>query len=116
MAIGEQEAGGAVIECGSVPVCGGMASGAFGERESVWRACVRRVVGLLPGGEVAARVAAVGGRDLKVVIVVDVARETGHVGVARGKQEACLGVVEFCAKPAIEIMAIGALGDGEFLR
>ncbi len=45
---------------------------------------MRRCVGLLPGGEVAAGVATIGGDDLKIVIVVDMATGAGHIRVASG--------------------------------
>jgi len=54
--------GNGVVAEGAVSGGKGRASGGMGG-----------VVGLLPGSQVAARVAAIGGRDFQVVIVVDVA-------------------------------------------
>lgn len=45
---------------------------------------MRRIVGLLPGGEMAAGVAAIRGSNFQIVVVVDVASDASHVGVAIG--------------------------------
>ena len=48
---------------------------------------MHRIVGLLPGSQVATSIAAIGGSDLEVVIVIDVAGSAKHVGVAVGEEE-----------------------------
>ena len=55
---------------------------------------MHRIVGLLPGGEVATRVAAIRGSDLQSVIVINVAACTGHIGVPVGKRKTSRSVVE----------------------
>ena len=52
--------------------------------EGAASALVWRIVGLLPVSKVAAGIAAIGGCDLQVVIIVDVALRAGDVGVAIG--------------------------------
>ena len=71
------------------------------------------IVGLLPGGKVAAGVAAIRGRDGQIVVVVDVAGSAGNVGVAIGQREARGAVVKFCAQPGVEQMATLAIAGGE---
>jgi len=71
------------------------------------------IVGLLPGGEVAAGITAVRGRDGEVVIVVDVAGSARHVGMAVGQREAGAAVIKLCAQPGVEEMALLAIGGGE---
>lgn len=61
-----------------------MALRAIGYGEGGASLRMRRGVGPLPCGEVAAGVAAIGGGDLKIVIVVDVATGAGNIRVARG--------------------------------
>lgn len=56
-----------------------------------------RIRGVLPSRQMALGVPAIGGRDLQIIVVVDVARGTGHVGVPVGEQKACGAVVKFCA-------------------
>ena len=55
---------------------------------------MNRVVGLLPGGEVAAGIPASCRRNLQVVVIVDVAGRARHIGVTSGKQESGRAVVE----------------------
>ena len=48
---------------------------------------MRRIARLLPGCEMAARVPAIGSRDLQVVVSAYVATLAGNIRVARGKRE-----------------------------
>ena len=52
------------------------------------------IVGFLPSGKVALGVAAIRGRNLQIVIVVDVAGGAWNVGVAIGQQESGRAVIE----------------------
>ena len=40
------------------------------------------IIGLLPGRQVALRIAAIGGCDRQIVVVVDMAERTSDIGVA----------------------------------
>lgn len=71
---------------------------------------MRRIGGLLPGGEVTAGVAAIRGCDLQVVVIVDMAGGARNVGMAVGEQKARGAVIELSAQPAIEAVAGVALG------
>jgi hypothetical protein len=73
MRAGQRPTRAGVIKCGGCPRDSVMATGAIGGREL--RPCcgVCRIVRLLPGGEMAARVAAIVGLNSQIVIVVDVA-------------------------------------------
>jgi len=58
----------------------------------------------------AAGVAAVGGSNLQIVIIVDVAGRTGNVGVAIGEKESGRAVIKDGGGPANGVMAGGAVG------
>lgn len=90
-----------------------MAVGAVGGRESGAGGGMDGVVSLLPSGEVAASVATIGGSDLEIVIVVEMATGARNVGVASGQQKACGAVIELGAEPAVKIVASLAIGGGE---
>ncbi len=112
VAVGERKTGCGVIERCIVPTQRGVAGGAvcYGEGRAGFG--VNRIVGGLPGGEMAAGIAAIRGSDFQIVVVVDVARSARHVGVAIGQQEASGAVIKFRASPSVERMA-GFAGGGE---
>lgn len=58
---------------------------------------VRRIVGLLPGGEVAASVAAIRGSNLQIVVVIDMATGARNVGVASRQGKTSAAVIELGA-------------------
>jgi len=70
---------------------------------------VNGIRGLLPGGEVAAGVAAVGGRNLERVVPIDVALRAGHGGVLVSQRKTSSAVVELAVGPSGDGMAGGAL-------
>jgi len=111
--LGELEAGGAVVESRGIPAHGVVAVRAIGDGERGACGGMRGIVGLLPGGEVAASVAAIRGGDLQVVVIVDVARGAGEVGVAVGQRKAGGAMVKLCAEPGIERMATLAIAGSE---
>ena len=113
VAVGQKETSGAVIEGSGGPRGRVVALRTVGRGESGTGLGMRRVVGLLPGGEVAASIAAIGGSDLEIVIVVDMATGARNVGVASGQQKACGGVIEFGAEPTVKTVASLAIGGGE---
>jgi hypothetical protein len=105
MSVGQQESRGAVIE-GDIGPCGSVvALRAVCRRES--RTClrVRRVICLLPSRQVAAGVAAIGWRDLEIVIIVDMAGGASQISVPVGQQEPRGAVIEFGTQPAVKIVA-----------
>ncbi len=67
------------------------------------------IVGLLPGGEVAAGVAAVRRRNLQSVIPANVTGKAGHGGVFIGEREASGAVIKFSVRPFGDGMAGSAL-------
>jgi len=105
VSVGQQEARGAVIEDRRGPGNGVVAARAVGNSKSRARRGVHRIVGLLPGGQMAARVPAVVRRGRQVVIVVDVAGGTGHIGMAIRQQEPGRAVIELRAQPTIKGVA-----------
>ena len=112
VAVRKGEAGAGVIKRRSVPTCVVVAIGATCQRESLRGVGVRRIIGLLPSGEVAARVPAVRVRNaLKIVVVVDVALRTRHRSVRAIQNESSHAMVEGGSQPAIKtgvtILAIG---------
>ena len=81
-----------------------MTIGTGGDRKYRGRRGVRRIGRLLPGREVAARVSAIGSRNLQVVVSSYVATLAGYIRVAGGKREIDRrrSVVEGRAQPAVE--------------
>jgi hypothetical protein len=67
------------------------------------------IVGLSPGGEVATGISAIGGRNLEIVVVVDVAGGAGDVSVAVGEWKAGGAVIEDGAGPTDGGVAGGAI-------
>jgi len=61
---------------------------AVSHRKRGSRCRVRRIVGPLPGRQMATAVPAIGRRNLQVEIVIDVARLAGHVGMSTGERKA----------------------------
>ena len=94
MAIGEHEPGRAVVERRCIPTDGRMASGTVGERKSSTSGWMYRIVGLLPGRQMAAGVPAIGRRDRQRIIVADVAQIASHGRMAIGQWEAGCIVIE----------------------
>ena len=66
---------------------------------------MHRIVGLLPGRQVAARIAAIGGSNRQGIIIIDVAQVAGHIGMAIGEQKAGGAVVENSGGPSSDGMA-----------
>jgi len=66
---------------------------------------VHRIIGLLPGGQMALRVAAVGRRNRQIVVVIEVAQIAGHVRMSAGQQETGRAVVKRCRRPTDRRMA-----------
>ena len=80
MAIGKRESGIRVIERGGVPASSGVALRAGREWESLG-VRVRRIIGLLPGSEVATGIAAIVVLYRQIVIVIDMALSAGNGGM-----------------------------------
>ncbi len=110
--VGQQEARLAVIEARRGPGNGVVAPRAVGHAKS--RPCrgVHRIIRLLPSRQVAAGIAAVRRGGGQIVIVVDVAGGTGHIGMAIRQQEPGGAVVELRAQPAVKSVA-GVAGGRE---
>ena len=100
----------AVVERSGIPALRGMAGGAIRRRKSGPRCRVYRGRGLLPFRQVAAGVPAVGRRDRQSVVVVDMARSAGHVGVPIGQQETRRAVIEDRRGPGNRVVASRAVG------
>lgn len=109
----ESETGDAMIEGGRVPAFGGMTIGAIRRREG--RACrgMHRIVGLLPVVQMAGGVSAVRRSDLQIVVVIDMARSTGNVGVPVRERETGKGVIEVRCVPTLCCVTVGAVGRGK---
>lgn len=94
VALRQREACGGVVEGRGVPARGVVAVAAVLQSERRARAAVRRVIGLLPGAQVAAGSPASRRRNLQIVVVVDVAGEARNIGVACRKQKPGGTVIE----------------------
>ena len=113
VAVRQQEPGGAVVERDIRPGRRIVAGGTERRRKGRSGLRMRRIICLLPGGQVATGVAAIVRPNLQVVIIVDVAGSTGHVGVAVGQQESSRAVIKFRAQPVIEVVAALAVARGK---
>ena len=104
-----------MIKRRGVPTCVVVAIAAGSQREGLGRIRVRRIVGLLPGAQVATGVAAIAVRNaLEIVIVIDVALRAGQRGVRAIQDESSHAVIEGGAEPAIKTgVAILAIGGGK---
>jgi len=91
----QSEAGDTVIERGHIPARRGMAVGTVGRGEARTGGGVRRVIGLLPVRKMTARISAVGGGNLQIVVVVEVAGRARYVGVTGGERKTHGGMVKF---------------------
>ena len=85
--IGQRKARGAVIKIRVLPGNGVVAVGTGGDREHVSRGRVLRIRRLLPGSEMAARVSAVGGGNLQIVVAAYVATLAGNIGMPVGQRK-----------------------------
>ena len=110
--VGQQEARGAVIKGRRGPGNSVVASRAVGHAKSRASRRVHRIVRLLPSRQVAARIPAVRRAHRQVVIVVDVAGGTGHIGMAIRQQEPGGAVIELRAQPVVKRVA-GVAGGRE---
>ena len=111
---GQREACGCVVESADiVPGNRVMAPRAVRNRKGGSQSRVDRVIGSLPGGEMAAGVAAIRGSNLKVVVAVDVATGARHAGMAVGQRESSNGVIEGHVRPRRGVVALRAVRDGE---
>ena len=101
----ERPAGHAMVEDHVGPRGGVVAIRAVRGGERRARAGMRGIVRLLPSGEVALGVPAVGRSDLQIVIRVDVARRAGHIGMRIGERKSRGAVIKFRSEPAIKRVA-----------
>jgi len=102
-----------MIECCRRPAHRIVASGAVRRRER--RPCRRvyRIVGLLPRRQMAAGISAIDRRNRQRIIIVDVARGAGDVGVTVGQWKPGRVVVKRRRQPARRGVAGRAVGQGE---
>jgi hypothetical protein len=71
------------------------------------------IIRALPSREMTAGIAAIGWSDLKIVIVVDMARSAGNVCVAIGQEKTGSAVIEDCGCPTNSVVAGGTIGSGK---
>ena len=98
------ETGNAMVKRSGVPPGRGVAVRTIRRRKRCPGAGVDRRRGLLPFREVTTGIAAVGGRNLQVVVAVDVAGRARDVGVAVRQQESSGAVIENGRRPARTVL------------
>ena len=103
------KAGYAVVEGSRIPALGGVAVGAVGGGECRAGRRVHRIIGLLPVRQVATGVPAIRRRDLQIIVVVHMAGEAGHIGVAVRQRKTRGSVIEIRRIPPLGRMAIGTV-------
>jgi len=101
----QRKTGSAVIENRAQPGDGIVASRASRHRKGIRRSAVFGIASVLPRRQMALRVAAIGRRNLQVVVVVDMAGRARHIGVAVGQKKTGSAMVKFCAQPTVESVA-----------
>ena len=84
---GERKSRDAVIEIRRIPTGRGMTVAAISGGERCASRRVGRIIGLLPGGQVALRVPAIVERDLQMVIASNMALLARHIGMALRQRE-----------------------------
>ena len=104
--IRQRKTGCRVIKIRVLPGNRVVAVGTGGDRENRRRRGMLWVGGLLPGGEMAARMSAIGSRNLQVVVTAYVAARTGNIRVPIRQREidGRRSVVDVCSEPAVEVV------------
>ena len=97
----------AVVENRGRPGNGVMAARAIRHRKGRTGGRVHRVIRLLPGRQVALRIPAIRGSDLKIVVVVDMAGRARHIRMAVCQRKPGGAVIELCPQPAVKRVAGG---------
>ena len=103
--IGEQEPRRAVVECCCRPTHCRVAGRAIHKRKRRPGCWMDRVLGLLPGRQMASRIAAIGRGDHQIIVIVNMTKGAGHIRMAIGQQETGRAVVELGVQPTVERMA-----------
>jgi len=62
---------------------------------------------------VALRVTAIDGRNLQVVVVVDMAGRARNIGVAIGQRKPCCAVIEVGVQPTVKVVTALTIGSGK---
>lgn len=95
----------AVIKIGRLPGNSDVATRAGRNGKHGWRRGMPGIGGLLPGRQMALRIAAIRRRDLQIEISVDMAGSARNIGVSVRQQETRRTMVEFRSHPAVKRMA-----------
>ena len=99
MRSGQRKSRYAVIKCRRRPARRRMASRTVRRGKGGAGSRVHRSIRLLPGGQVALGVSAIGRRDIQGVVVIDVAQIAGHIRMPIRQQKSCRAVVKRCRRP-----------------
>jgi len=83
----KQESGGAVVERRSRPAHRIVAGRTVRCRKCSAGGGMYGIIGLLPCRQMALRIAAIGGSNRQIIVVVDMAEGAGHIRVAIGEEE-----------------------------
>jgi hypothetical protein len=108
----EREAGDAVVKGSAVPTFGSVAIRTIGCGKGGTGTGMDRSRRLLPLGQVATRIAAIGGSGLQGEVVVDMAICARNIEMAVGQGKSGTGVIKFSIGPGGDGMAGGASGGG----
>ena len=116
MRLGERKTGSRMVEIRGGPGNGIVARRAGGHWEDRGRCGMLWVAGLLPGGQMALRIAAIDSRNLQRIVAAHVTVLARNIGVAVGQREidGRSGVIDRGPEPTVEIVA--ALASGRELR
>jgi hypothetical protein len=96
---GQSKSGDAVIERRSSPTGCRVAGRTVCRGKGRTCSGMHGIIRILPIGQMALRVSAIGRRDRQIVVVIDVAQIAGHVGVPVGQREPGRSVIEDSCRP-----------------
>jgi hypothetical protein len=105
----QQEPGRAVVKRCRRPTDRRMARRAVCSRKSRTGRRMDRIIGLLPGGQMASGISAIGRSDRQIIVIVYMTKGAGHVRVAIGQQKTGRAVVELGVEPVVKGMAARAV-------
>lgn len=71
------------------------------------------IIRLLPGGQMALRISAIGRCNRQIVIIVDMAERASHIRMTIGKQETGRAVIKLGVRPIVKRMATRAVRRGK---
>jgi len=109
---GQGESSDAVVERRGVPSHCRVACRTVGRSKCTSGSGVNRIVGLLPGGQMALRISAIRWCNRQCIVVIDVAQGARYASVSVCQRKSCRVVIEHSRRPRRNRVASGACRCG----